>query len=107
MYVQEGGYETDPTRFTNRVNQLVDMATARGLYSVIDFHTLTPADPNYNLQRAKTFFSAVSARDKDNKGVIYEIANKDNYRQGSRRPPRCSRCSSPSSARCPTPAVAR
>ncbi len=78
MYVQEGGYETDPTRFTNRVNQLVDMATARGMYSIIDFHTLTPGDPNYNLQRAKTFFSSVSARNKDNKGVIYEIANEPN-----------------------------
>ncbi len=78
MYVQEGGYETNPTGFTNQVNTLVDTATSLGMYSLIDFHTLTPGDPNYNLDRAKTFFSQVSARNKDNKGVIYEIANEPN-----------------------------
>lgn len=62
MYVQEDGYETDPAGFTSRVNGLVDMAEARGMYALIDFHTLTPGDPNYNLDRAKTFFASVAAR---------------------------------------------
>jgi endoglucanase len=78
MYVQEQGYETDPAGFTSRVNGLVDMAEARGMYAVIDFHTLTPGDPNYNLDRAKTFFSSVAARNADKKNVIYEIANEPN-----------------------------
>ncbi|MER7623073.1 cellulase family glycosylhydrolase [Streptomyces sp. NPDC126503] len=78
MYVQESGYETDPAGFTSRVNSLVDMAGARGMYAIIDFHTLTPGDPNYNLDRAKTFFASVAARNAAKKNVIYEIANEPN-----------------------------
>ncbi|MBN1170991.1 MAG: cellulase family glycosylhydrolase [Micromonosporaceae bacterium] len=78
MYVQEKGYETDPAGFTSKVNTYVDMATARGLYAIIDFHTLTPGDPNYNLDRAKTFFASVAARNASNNNVIYEIANEPN-----------------------------
>ncbi|MCZ4124678.1 cellulase family glycosylhydrolase [Streptomyces sp. H39-S7] len=78
MYVQENGYETDPAGFTGRVNNLVDLAEARGMYALIDFHTLTPGDPNYNLARAKTFFASVAARNANKKNVIYEIANEPN-----------------------------
>ena len=78
MYVQEGGYETNPSGFTSQVNNLVDMAEARGMYAVIDFHTLTPGDPNHNLDRAKTFFSSVASRNAAKKNVIYEIANEPN-----------------------------
>ncbi|MEU1126865.1 cellulase family glycosylhydrolase [Streptomyces sp. NPDC005899] len=78
MYVQEDGYETDPAGFTSRVNSLVDMAEARDMYALIDFHTLTPGDPNYNLARAKTFFASVAARNAGKKNVIYEIANEPN-----------------------------
>ncbi|CAL9320792.1 cellulase family glycosylhydrolase [Streptomyces sp. SudanB182_2057] len=78
MYVQENGYETDPAGFTSRVNSLVDMAEARGMYALIDFHTLTPGDPNYNLDRAKTFFASVAARNAAKKNVVYEIANEPN-----------------------------
>ncbi|MGK5680913.1 cellulase family glycosylhydrolase [Actinoplanes sp. URMC 104] len=78
MYVQEGGYETNPAGFTSQVNNLVDQAEQRGLYAIVDFHTLTPGDPNYNLARAKTFFAEVSARNAAKKNVIYEIANEPN-----------------------------
>jgi endoglucanase len=78
MYVQEQGYETNPTGFTNQVDNLVDKAAARGLYALIDFHTLTPGDPMYNLDRAKTFFAAVSARNAAKNNVIYEITNEPN-----------------------------
>ncbi|MEU2680714.1 glycoside hydrolase family 5 protein [Streptomyces sp. NPDC007107] len=78
MYVQEDGYETDPAGFTSRVNGLVDEAEARGMYALIDFHTLTPGDPNFNLDRAKTFFASVAARNAGKKNVIYEIANEPN-----------------------------
>ncbi|GGN66296.1 endoglucanase [Actinoplanes lobatus] len=78
MYVQEQGYETDPAGFTTRVNNLVDKAEQRGMYALIDFHILTPGDPMYNLDRAKTFFAQVSARNAAKKNVIYEIANEPN-----------------------------
>jgi endoglucanase len=78
MYVQEGGYETDPTGFTNQVKTLVNEATERGMYALIDFHQLTPGDPNYNTNRAKTFFTAVANEFKDYNNVIYDICNEPN-----------------------------
>ncbi|MEU8815086.1 cellulase family glycosylhydrolase [Actinoplanes sp. NPDC048796] len=78
MYVQEQGYETNPSGFTSRVNSLVDEAAERGLYAIVDFHTLTPGDPNYNLANAKTFFANVSARNAAKPNVIYEITNEPN-----------------------------
>ncbi|MBO3102294.1 cellulase family glycosylhydrolase [Cellulomonas fengjieae] len=78
MYVNEDGYVTDPSGFTARVNTLVDQAESRGMYSIIDFHTLTPGDPNVNLENAKTFFRNVATRNAAKKNVIYEIANEPN-----------------------------
>jgi endoglucanase len=78
MYVQEQGYETNPSLFTQRVNSYVDLAAQHGMYALIDFHTLTPGDPNYNLDRAKTFFAAVAQQNASRNNVIYEIANEPN-----------------------------
>ncbi|GAB2569240.1 endoglucanase [Paractinoplanes abujensis] len=75
MYIQEGGYETDPAGYTAKVNDLIEKATARGLYAIVDWHMLSPGDPNYNLARARTFFTAVAARHKDKTNILYEIAN--------------------------------
>lgn len=75
MYVQEGGYETNPTLYTDRVNTLIDMATARGMYAIVDWHMLEPGDPFYNLSRAQTFFTAIASRHRDKVNILYEIAN--------------------------------
>jgi endoglucanase len=78
MYVQEGGLETDPPGFTARVNELVDTASELGLYVIVDFHILTPGDPNINLDLAKEFFAEVAAEHADKPNIIYEIANEPN-----------------------------
>jgi endoglucanase len=70
MYIQEGGYETDPAGFTNQVKTLVNEATERGMYALIDFHQLDPGDPNFNTNRAKTFFTAMANEFKDYNNVI-------------------------------------
>ncbi|MEU4623440.1 cellulase family glycosylhydrolase [Actinoplanes sp. NPDC023801] len=75
MYIQEGGYETDPAGFTAKVNDYIEKATARGMYAIVDWHMLSPGDPNFNLARAKTFFQQIAARHKDKTNVLYEIAN--------------------------------
>jgi endoglucanase len=77
-YVQEGGYETDPARFTALVNDYIDMLSARGMYAIVDWHMLDPGDPNFNLQRAKTFFTAVAERNSGKNNIIYEVANEPN-----------------------------
>ncbi|MEO3741871.1 cellulase family glycosylhydrolase [Plantactinospora sp. B5E13] len=78
MYVQEGGYETDPRRFTDLVHNYIELATARGMYAIVDWHMLTPGDPNENLGRARTFFAEIADRHQAKNNVIYEIANEPN-----------------------------
>jgi len=78
MYVQEGGYQTNPTKFTNLVDAIIKRATVRGLYVIVDWHILSPGDPYYNLSRAKTFFTEITSRHKDAVNVLYEVANEPN-----------------------------
>jgi endoglucanase len=75
MYIQEGGYESNPRMYTDLVHSLIDKATARGLYVIVDWHMLDPGDPHYNLERAKTFFSEIAQRHNGKVNLLYEIAN--------------------------------
>ncbi|WP_447003231.1 cellulase family glycosylhydrolase [Saccharothrix isguenensis] len=78
MYVQEGGYETNPRRFTDMVHGYIEEATRRGLYALVDWHQLTPGDPNANISLARTFFTEVASRHRDKTNIIYDIANEPN-----------------------------
>jgi len=78
LYVQEGGYQTNPTRFTNEVSTLINELTERGLYVIVDWHMLDPGDPNFNLARARTFFTAIATQHASKNNIIYEIANEPN-----------------------------
>jgi endoglucanase len=78
MYVQEGGYETDPAGFTDRVSSIIDEVTERGMYALVDWHMLDPGDPYDNLERAKTFFTEIGRRHNGNTNLLYEIANEPN-----------------------------
>ncbi|MFI9527374.1 cellulase family glycosylhydrolase [Micromonospora rosaria] len=78
MYIQEDGYETNPRLFTDRVHDYIERATARGMYAIVDWHMLTPGDPNHNLARARTFFTEIAQRHKDKTNILYEIANEPN-----------------------------
>jgi endoglucanase len=78
MYIQEGGYETNPRKFTDLMHSLIEEATARGMYAIVDWHQLSPGDPNYNLDRAKTFFTEIAQRHKDKTNILYDVANEPN-----------------------------
>jgi endoglucanase len=78
MYVQEGGYESDPARFKTRVDQLVEAVSQRGMYVIVDWHILNPGDPNANLTGAKEFFDYMSKKHAARNNIIYEIANEPN-----------------------------
>ncbi|MDX1901779.1 MAG: cellulase family glycosylhydrolase [Gammaproteobacteria bacterium] len=75
MYIQEDGYETDPAKFTAEVNHLIDEVSKKGMYVIVDWHMLEPGDPNYNLERAKTFFTAIAKANVNRNNMFYEIAN--------------------------------
>lgn len=78
MYVQEGGYESNPAAFTAQVTRLINEATERGMYALVDFHQLSPGDPNYNLQNAKNFFRDIVQAHSTKTNVIYDVANEPN-----------------------------
>jgi endoglucanase len=78
LYVQEGGYETDPAGFTAQVSRLIEEATERGMYALVDWHQLTPGDPNANLASAKTFFTNIANAHKNKVNIIYDICNEPN-----------------------------
>jgi endoglucanase len=78
LYVQDDGYETNPKKFTRLTSRLVRQASAHGLYVLIDWHILDPGDPQLNLDLAKRFFKAMTARFGDQPNIIYEIANEPN-----------------------------
>jgi endoglucanase len=77
-YVQEEGYETDPAYFTDLASRIIDMATERGLYVIVDWHMLDPGDPNANTELAARFFTDITERHGDQDNLIYEIANEPN-----------------------------
>ncbi|MEU9861120.1 cellulase family glycosylhydrolase [Streptomyces sp. NPDC047971] len=77
-YVQEDGWETDPVRFTNLAHSLIDQASARGMYVIVDWHMLTPGDPHANLANARKFFTDIATRHKDRNNILYEVANEPN-----------------------------
>ncbi|MEU4767088.1 cellulase family glycosylhydrolase [Actinosynnema sp. NPDC023794] len=78
LYVQEGGYETNPRKFTDMVHGYIEEATRRGLYALVDWHQLDPGDPNANISLARTFFTEVAQRHRDKTNIIYDIANEPN-----------------------------
>ncbi|GAA0595172.1 glycoside hydrolase family 5 protein [Kribbella sandramycini] len=80
MYVagEDGGYESDPRKFTDMVHGYIEEATKRGMYALVDWHQLTPGDPNIYTEQAKTFFAEIAARHKNKPNIIYDIANEPN-----------------------------
>ena len=62
-------------KFTELVDDYIDLATARGLYVIVDWHILDPGDPWANLDRARTFFAEIARRHRGADNILYEIAN--------------------------------
>lgn len=78
VYVEEGGYVTDPARFTSLVESIVENAVRCNIYVIIDWHILSDGNPMSHLSDALTFFTTVSAKYRDTPNVIYEICNEPN-----------------------------
>ncbi len=78
LYVQEGGYESDPEGFTNQVSLLITEATKRGMYALVDWHQLSPGDPNENLDHAKRFFTDIAGLHQNKNNIIYDMCNEPN-----------------------------
>jgi hypothetical protein len=78
MYVGEGGYLTNPEGWKTAIDNYVDLCGSKGIYCIIDWHVLTPGDPNANIAEARDFWSYMSAKHRNKKHVLYEICNEPN-----------------------------
>lgn len=77
LYTQEGGYLSNPG-LKQVLTNAVDMVTQMDMYAIIDWHILSDGNPNAHISEAKSFFSQMAARYRDNPGVIFEICNEPN-----------------------------
>lgn len=76
MYVAEGGYSKDPETIKKRVIDGIDLAIANDMYAMLDWHVLTPGDPNADIYKgAMDFFKEISQKYPNNPHIIYELAN--------------------------------
>lgn len=78
MYVDEGGYLSNPTGLANKMNQLVDWTAQAGMYCIIDWHILNPGNPNDRIEPAETFFRQMAQTHAGKKHVMYELCNEPN-----------------------------
>ncbi len=76
----KGGYEGNPDFWKKYVDDLVDMSEKLGMYCLIDWHVLTPGNPNdaTYLPMAKEFWAYMSKKHAGKKHVLYEICNEPN-----------------------------
>ena len=76
MYLKEGGYED-----INWIKQCIEWTNALGMYCVVDWHVLSPGNPNSSdYSGAENFFRSLCKWVVDNnyKNVLYEICNEPN-----------------------------
>jgi endoglucanase len=81
MYVDEGGYNNDPTGWRTKVDTYIDQISKKGMYVLLDWHMLAKGNPNDNLEPAKAFFEYMSQKHGSRTNIIYEIANEPNGNQ--------------------------
>jgi endoglucanase len=78
LYVGEGGYAAHPG-LEKLVFAGVDLAIKYGMYAIVDWHVLTPGDPNDPVYAgAQAFFDEVSRKYAKVPNVLYEIMNEPN-----------------------------
>jgi endoglucanase len=78
LYVGEGGYRAHP-ELKEVVYRGIDLAVRNGLYVVVDWHVLSPGDPNDPLYGgAQAFFAEVSHKYGKLPNLLYEIMNEPN-----------------------------
>lgn len=78
MYVGEGGYATTPAVYDTLIKG-IDLAIANDMYVIVDWHVLTPGDPNdATYAGASDFFKKVAAKYPNDAHLIYELANEPN-----------------------------
>ena len=78
LYVGEGGYSERP-ELKDLVRRGIELAIERGVYVIVDWHVLTPGNPNDPIYAGvDDFFDEISRDYGSYPNVIYEIMNEPN-----------------------------
>lgn len=78
LYVGEGGYAEHP-ELLDKVEQGIDLAIAHDLYVIVDWHVLTPGNPDAEIYKgAKDFFQTIADKYPNDPHLLYELANEPN-----------------------------
>lgn len=78
LYVGESGYATDPS-LMQKIIDGINLAIKNDLYVIIDWHVLTPGDPNAPIYKdAMAFFKEIAGLYPNDHHLIYELANEPN-----------------------------
>jgi len=78
MYVTENGYASNPV-VKDRLVEGVRLAIKHDMYAIVDWHVLSPGDPNAkDYALAREFFREISALFPNDPHVIYELCNEPN-----------------------------
>lgn len=86
MYVEEGGYNSNPSGFTQITKDLIDLTYKYKMYYLCDWHVLTPGNPNDGAySKYGDYFREISSyvKSKGYTHVLYEICNEPNGGAGS------------------------
>ncbi len=84
MYVQENGYVTNKQGFRDKIDEVVKICGDLGIYCLIDWHVLSPGNPNDNAYSdAVDFWKYMSQKHGSKKHVLYELCNEPNGCQWS------------------------
>jgi aryl-phospho-beta-D-glucosidase BglC (GH1 family) len=84
LYIGEGGY-AQQRDLKERVHDIVGWCKDLGIYVIIDWHVLTPGDPNDGVySEAIPFFEEMALAYRDEDHVLFEICNEPNNVQWSR-----------------------
>lgn len=80
MYTDSNGkgYVYNSTENTEKVYNIIDIATRLDMYVIVDWHILYDNNPQIHKQEAKIFFDELSKKYSNTPNVIYEICNEPN-----------------------------
>lgn len=86
MYVEEDGYNSNPSGFTQTTKNLIDLTAKYKMYYLCDWHVLTPGGPlDQRYSKFRDYFKEISqyVKEKGYHHVLYEICNEPNNKDGA------------------------
>ena len=79
MYTDNNsGYIGNPETTEALVREGIDLATAAGLYVIVDWHCLEDGNPNAHKEEAIRFFSQIATEYVNYPNILYELCNEPN-----------------------------